>query len=86
MHDTYLCEKICAEVMRLCGEKKINELNSLTIGVHKNSHVTEESLAALLKMRSLTLMGDATRIQVIRDETEENTAVIRSIDGLADCP
>ena len=84
MHDTHLIEKISEKVIGLCEEKKISVINELCVGVHKDSYVTAENLAAFLNSINQTLIGSETRIHVLRNLPEENTAVIQSIEGQAD--
>lgn len=83
MHDIHLIEKISRAVIGLCAEKQIAVMNELCVSVHKNSHVTEESLFDFIKSIKSSLVGGETRICVLRDQIQENSALIRYIDGYA---
>ena len=83
MHDTHLVEKISRSVIGLCAEKKIYAINELCVSVHKNSHVTEDTLLDFIKNAKSSLVDGETRIRILRDQFQENTALIRYIDGYA---
>ena len=83
MHDIHLIEKISRSVIGLCAEKQIYVIHELCISVHKNSHVTEETLLGFMKNVKNSLVGEETRIRVLRDQSQESAALIRYIDGYA---
>lgn len=83
MHDIHLIEKISRSVIGLCAEKQIYVINELCVSVHKNSHVTEETLLGFMKNINSSLIGKETRIRVLRDQNQESSALIRYIDGYA---
>jgi hypothetical protein len=70
-------------VIGLCAEKKIYAINELCVSVHKNSHVTEDTLLDFIKNAKSSLVDGGTRIRILRDQFQENTALIRYIDGYA---
>jgi hypothetical protein len=84
MHDSHLVEKISRSVIGLCAEKKIYAINELCVSVHKNSHVTAETLLNFIKDVKGSLVGEETYIRVLKDQIQENTALIRFVDGYAE--
>ncbi len=53
----------------------------MTITVHTNSHISEDSIRDYFSERNNTLIGDWTNIQVLKREIEPLTAVIDEIEG-----
>lgn len=84
MHDIHLTEKISRSVIGLCTEKRIYAINELCVSVHKSSHVTEKNLFDFIKSLKNSLVGEETRIRILRDQNQENVALIRYIDGYAE--
>ncbi|AOY75840.1 hypothetical protein [Clostridium formicaceticum] len=81
MHDTYLLNKIAQSLKDICQEHKLKKIEAFTLVVSHHSHVNEESLGEHLEIHSKELMGDDLRIKVRREDIEEQTAIIHSLQG-----
>ncbi|PJJ27964.1 hypothetical protein [Lacrimispora celerecrescens] len=81
MHDTFLNQNIFEAIVEICGENFIEKIFYLTITVHTNSHISEDSLRDYFSERNNTLIGDWTNILVLKREIEPLTAVIDEIEG-----
>lgn len=81
MHDTYLLNKISKSLKDICHESKIEKINQFTLAVNHNSHINEENLREHLKNNNSELIGNALKINVVREDIEDHTAIIHSIQG-----
>ncbi|AOT69425.1 hypothetical protein [Geosporobacter ferrireducens] len=81
MHDTYLLNKIAQSLKELCQEYKLKKIEAFTLVVNHHSHVNEESLREHLEIHSKECIGDALRIKLQREDIEEQTAIIHSLQG-----
>jgi UDP-N-acetylglucosamine 2-epimerase len=82
MHDTFLFERISNEVVDLCEKNKIKELKYICVTVHKDSHVDDKSLLHHLKDKNTELVGNFTKVQVLRNHPEPLVAIIHQIEGI----
>jgi Zn finger protein HypA/HybF involved in hydrogenase expression len=81
MHDTFLNQNLYESMIDLCRENSIAKILNLTITVHTNSHISENSIREQFSERKNELIGDWTNILVRKGEIEPLTAIIDSIDG-----
>ncbi|HCD45615.1 MAG TPA: hypothetical protein DEQ64_18170 [Lachnoclostridium sp.] len=81
MHDTFLNQNLYESMIDLCRENSIAKILNLTITVHTNSHISENSIREQFSERKNELIGDWTNILVRKREIEPLTAIIDSIDG-----
>lgn len=81
MHDTFLNERICEALLKLCQENKILKLNKVNIAVNIDSHISENSLREHFKGRNNDLLGEWTEIIIEKREVGKLNAVIKSIEG-----
>ncbi|WP_312445692.1 hypothetical protein [Lacrimispora sp.] len=81
MHDTFLNQNLYESMIDLCRENSIAKILNLTITVHTNSHISENSIREQFFESKNELIGDWTNILVRKREIEPLTAIIDSIDG-----
>lgn len=81
MHDTFLNQNLYESIIDLCKENAIAKILDLTITVHTNSHISEDSIREYFSERKNALIGDWTNIMVRKQEMEPLTAIIDRIDG-----
>lgn len=81
MHDTYLLDKIAQSLRALCREHKLKKIEAFTLVVSHHSHVNEESLGEHLEIHCKEFIGDDLRIRLQREDIEEQTAIIYSLQG-----
>lgn len=81
MHDTYLLNKIAQSLREICQKHKLKRIETFTLVVNHQSHVNEESLLEHLKVHGKELIGDDLRISIQREDLEEQTAIIHSLQG-----
>lgn len=81
MHDTFLNHKLYEGIVKLCTEHKMTKLWKLTITVHINSHISQESIQEYFVERDNHLIGEWTEIAILKKDIEPLTAVIDQIDG-----
>ncbi|QUH26399.1 hypothetical protein [Serpentinicella alkaliphila] len=81
MHDTYLLNKISQALKELCQKHKLEKIEAFTLVVNHHSHVNEESLREHLQNHSKELIGDNLLIKLQREDIEEQTAIIHSLQG-----
>lgn len=81
MHDTFLLKRISDNLIILCNTNKITKVRKLHIITSPNSHINEESLYEHLKEQNAELIGEWTNIIVERQDIENLTAVIESVEG-----
>jgi len=81
MHDTILLSKISEAVKDVCSNNKIKKLKKLTVIVNPKSHVNEENLYEHLQGANGELIGLWTKINIERDDIQDQTAILYSIQG-----
>lgn len=81
MHDTFLLNKISKMLQELCYENKIEKINYLKIIVNYNSHVNVSNLTEHLLLNNKELVQNEIKIDIIKDNIEEQTAIIKTIQG-----
>lgn len=81
MHDTFLLNNISKSLKEICDKSKIRKIYRLTVIVNYNSHVNEENLLKHLRQNNATLLGDDFRLKVKKEDIEDQTAVIHTIQG-----
>jgi len=81
MRDTYLIKKISDEVQVLCDMNSLKKLTKLVVTVNYRSHVDEEHIMKQLHHRDKKTFGPWTQIQVLRDDIQEQTAILHTIEG-----
>jgi Zn finger protein HypA/HybF involved in hydrogenase expression len=81
MHDTFLIKKISDEVSNLCRMNGFYRLTKLVVTVNQSSHVNEENLLHQLHHTNKKLYGEWTKIQVLRDNIQDQTAILQTIEG-----
>ncbi|WP_053956393.1 hypothetical protein [Inediibacterium massiliense] len=81
MHDTFLLNKISHSLKEICNENKINRIEKFTLVVNHDSHINEENLLEHLKLHNLDIIANELKIEIQREEIEEQTAIIKSIQG-----
>lgn len=81
MHDTFLLNNISKLLGEICEQSKILKIDWLTILVNHNSHVNEENLREHLLLNNANLLNSNFKIKVKREDIEEQTAIIQSIQG-----
>lgn len=81
MHDTILLNKISEAVKQVCADNNIRKINKLAVVVNHTSHVNEENLYEHLQYENKDLIGGWTKIKVEREDIEEQTAILHSIEG-----
>lgn len=83
MHDTFLLDKISKSLNAISKEGKLQRIDGFTLVVNHNSHINEENLQEHLIMYNKDLMGNKFKVQIERDDIEDQTAIIKSIQGEA---
>lgn len=81
MHDTYLLNKISQSIKEICEEHKIKRINQFTLVVSHHSHINEESLREHLELHNKDMIGDNLQIEIQREDIEDQTAIIHSLQG-----
>lgn len=81
MHDTFLLKGISDNLIILCNTNNITKVRKLHIITNLNSHISRNNLYEHLKEQNRDLIGEWTDILVEREEIENLTAVIESIEG-----
>lgn len=81
MHDTFLLNKISQWVKEICTDNNIKRVDKLVISVNNKSHVNKKNLYSQLRTDCNDLVGLWTNIDIQRDETPDQTAIIQSIQG-----
>jgi Zn finger protein HypA/HybF involved in hydrogenase expression len=81
MHDTILLNKISEAVKQVCTANKIKRINRLAVVVNYNSHVDENNLLEHLRYVDGDLIGTWTKIKVEREDIQDQTAILHSIQG-----
>lgn len=81
MHDTILLNKISEVLKETCEANKIKKVDELTVVVNHKSHVNENNLYEHLQSVDNHLIGDWTRINIEREDIEDQTAILHNIRG-----
>ncbi|NLZ48723.1 MAG: hypothetical protein GX895_08030 [Clostridiales bacterium] len=81
MQDTYLLDKISNSIKEICNSKNIKRIREFTIVVNHNSDVNEENLRKHLTRYNKEHIGEEIKIKIQREDIEEETAIIHSIQG-----
>lgn len=81
MHDTILLSKISEELKEICTANNINKVNAFTVIVNHRSHVNEDNLYKHLQYANGKLVGEWTKINVQRKDIQDQTAILKSIEG-----
>lgn len=81
MHDTFLLNKISHSLKEICNENKINRIEEFTLIVNHDSHINEENLLEHLKLHNSDIIANELKIEIQRENIEQQTAIIKSIQG-----
>ena len=81
MHDTILLSKISEELKEICTANNINKVNTFTVIVNHRSHVNSDNLYDHLQYADGNLVGEWTKINVQREDIQDQTAILKSIEG-----
>lgn len=81
MHDTILISKISDELNKICTTNNINKVKTFTVIVNHRSHVNEENLYNHLQHAYGNLVGEWTKINVQREDIQDQIAILKSIQG-----
>ncbi|MDF2677781.1 MAG: hypothetical protein K0Q97_2108 [Bacillota bacterium] len=81
MHDTYLINKISKSLNEICTKSNICKITQLTIVVNHSSHVNEKNLQEHLIENNKDLLANEFKVIVQREDIENQTAIIHSIQG-----
>lgn len=81
MSDTFLNQNLYESIIDLCRENSIAKISNLTITVHKNSHIKEETIRKHFAKNKNGLVDRRTNIQIQKQENEPLIATIDRIDG-----
>lgn len=81
MHDTFLLNKISNSLKDICVQNKIKTIENFIIAVNYNSHINEENLREHLKIYNKNNIANEVKIKILREDIEEQTAIIKIIEG-----
>lgn len=81
MHDTILLSKISEELKNICAINNINKVETFTVIVNHRSHVNNANLYDYLQHTYENLVGEWTKINVQREDIQDQTAILKSIQG-----
>ena len=81
MHDTILLSKISEKLKEICTSNNINKVNTFTVIVNHRSHVNEDNLYDHLQYADGNLVGKWTKINVQREDIQDQTAILKNIQG-----
>lgn len=81
MHDTFLLDKISKSLNAISKEGKLQSIEGFTLVVNHKSHINEENLREHLMIHNKHLVGNRFEVQIEREEIEDQTAIIKSIQG-----
>lgn len=81
MHDTFLLNKISQSLKEICNKNKINRIEQFTLVVNQDSHINEENLLEHLQLYNSDITANDLKIEIQREEIEEQTAIIKRIQG-----
>ncbi|WP_315072107.1 hypothetical protein [uncultured Clostridium sp.] len=81
MHDTILLSKISEELKNICAANNINKVKTFTVIVSSRSHIQSDNLYDHLQHTYGNLVGEWTKINVEREEIQDQIAILKSIQG-----
>ncbi len=81
MHDTFLLEKIFQSLKGICHENNIKKINAISFITSMDSHLDEFKICEYFKINKSQLIGEWTKIQIQKQELQEHTAIVHSIEG-----
>lgn len=81
MHDIYLLNKISKSLKEISEKSNIRIITQLTIIVNFNSHINENNLQEHLMENNKDLLAECFKAIVQREDIEDQTAIIHSIQG-----
>ena len=81
MHDTILLNKISEAVRQVCEASNIIKVNRLAVVVNHRSHVNNRNLYEHLHCEHGDLIGLWTEIKIEKEDIQEQTAILHSIQG-----
>lgn len=84
MHDTILLSKISEELKNICTANNIIKVKAFTVIVNHRSHVNEVNLYDHLQHAYGDLVGEWTEINVQKEDIQDQTAILKSIEGEQD--
>lgn len=82
MHDTILLSKISEEIKNICAANNIYKVKTFTVIVNHRSHVHSDNLYDHLQHTCGDLVGEWTKINVQREDIQDQTAILKSIQGV----
>lgn len=81
MHDTILLNKISEVLKETCIVNNIKRIDEFTVVVNHRSHVNENNLCEHLQRVDNSLIGDWTKINIEKEDIEDQTAILLNIKG-----
>lgn len=81
MHDSYLITRIIDSVDKMCKDNKISRLDKLALTINNDSHINEIELLDELNHHLENVITKDAKLDIKRDNIEEQTAVITHIEG-----
>jgi hydrogenase maturation protease len=81
MHDTYLLNNIHNSLKEICEKNMIKKINQITLVVNHESHINIDNLRNHLLDNKFEYMENQSEIIILRENIEEQVAIIRSIEG-----
>ena len=81
MHDTFLLNRISEALIELCHKDRIIRITKLRIITNQDSHIQQGNLYEHLLENNKGLVGKWTEIIIDKQNIENLTAVIESIEG-----
>lgn len=82
MHDIILLSKISQGLAQCCEVNKIKKVSRLVVVVNEKSHVNSSNLYDYLRSYNEDLTEPSTKVQVEIDDLPDQTAIIKSIEGI----
>jgi hypothetical protein len=82
MKDSVLIKKICEEVKNLCSIYHYTKVMKLELSVNFNSNVNNYNLYKNLRSTNKKIFGPWTEIVIKKDNIQEQSAILHSIDGI----
>lgn len=81
MHDTFLLNNISHSLKEICEKNNIKKIEQLTLVVNKDSHINEDNIRDHLKLYNIDIIARELRVEIEREDIEEQTAIITNIQG-----
>lgn len=81
MYDEVVLNNICEAVEESCRVNRIRKVTFLTIIVNENTSVDDNSLLELLKAKNNALFGEWTKIDIFKENFQDKSAIVHSIQG-----